>query len=230
MKNEDLIEVLDQLCEKMAETTLLGNSQHRLLSTVTELKAQFAVLEVPKQFAEVYRSLVAKGQKLLTYYRVDADSKELQSKTKYYVGYLNAAYGDFTGQVKNIQPFYRVFLLCSILFMVLSPMYLTPIFSIIFIIPIALAIKGIKLRSKTGYLLALLIAPVSIMTSVMWIRNGIYVLGNFQQAVARTMADSGMSEGVSTALTIGCPILGSILMVLAIVLILQGYKVRKLFV
>lgn len=230
MKNEDLIEVLNELSEKMEETTLLGGAKRRLLQTVTELKSQFMGLDVPKPFEEVYRSLVAKGRKLLTYYRVDADSKDLQNKTKYYVGYLNAAYGDFTGQVKNIQPFYRIFLLCSILFMVLSPMYLTPIFSIIFIIPIALAVKGVKARSRTGYLLALLIAPVSIMTSVMWIQNGIYVLGNYQAAVAQTMTDSGLSQGFATALTIGCPILGSVLMVLAVVLVFQGYKVRKLFI
>lgn len=230
MKNEELIEVLGELTQRMEESDPLGSGKARLVRTVHELQVDFASLDVPKRFDEVYRSLISKGRKLLTYYRVDADSKELQDKTKYYVGYLHAAYGDFTGQVKNIQPFYRLFLLCSILFMILSPMYLTPIFSIIFIIPIALAMKGVKQRIRSGYWLAMLIVPVSIMTAVMWVRNGVYVLGNFSQAVAQNMESSGMGQTFSTVLTVACPILGSVLMVLSILLLIQGYKVRKLFV
>ena len=143
---------------------------------------------------------------------------------------MNAAYGDFTGQVKNIQPFYRLFLLSAILFMILSPQFLTPIFSIVFIIPIALAMKGVKQRVRSGYWLAMLIVPISIMTAVMWIQNGVYVLGNFSKAVMDTMQSSGMGEAAATSLTVACPILGSALLVLAILLLIQGYKVRKLFV
>lgn len=230
MKNEDLLEVLETLSQKMQETDLLGSSKQRLLKTVQELTVQFSMLDVPERFDEVYRSLINKGKKLATYYRIDADAKELQGKTRYYLGYLGAAYGDFTGQVKNIQPFYRVFLLCAILFMILSPQFLTPIFSIVFIVPIALAMKGIKQRVRSGFWLAMLLVPISIMTAVMWVRNGVYVLGNFSRAVAQTMEGSGMGETFSTVITVACPILGSVLMVLAVVLLIQGYHVRKLFV
>lgn len=230
MKNQDLLEVLDALCQKMEETELLGGKRERLLRSVREMMVLYAGLEVPKRFDEVYQSLVAKGRKLVSNYRIDADSKQLTGQTRYYIGYLGAAYGDFTGQTKRIQPFYRLFLLCSILFLILSPMYLTPIFSIIFLVPIALAVKGVKQRLRSGYWMAMLIVPVSIMTAVMWVRNGVYVLGHFSQAVAQTMESSGMSEAVSTALTVACPVLGSVLLVLALALLIQGYHVRKLFV
>ena len=230
MKNQDLLEVLDALCGKMEETDLLGGRKTRLLRELREMMVQYAGLDVPERFDEVYQSLVAKGRQLASCYRIDADSRELTGKTRYYLGYLNAAYGDFTGQTRRIQPFYRLFLLCSILFLILSPMYLTPIFSIIFIVPIALAVRGVKQRLRSGYWLAMLIVPVSIMTAVMWVRNGVYVLGHFPQAVAQTMESSGMGETVATVLTMACPALGSVLMVLALVMLFQGWQVRKLFI
>lgn len=230
MKNEELIIVLEQLEEKAGEFDLLGSRQQKTIEAFRTLRHQFSDIEVPKRFQEVYDSLISKGKKLQQFYRVNADVKDVRAKTNYYLNYCNAAYGDFTGQVNNIQGFYRIFLLCSILFLALSPMFLTPIFPLLFVFPIFLAMRGIKQRSKTGFWIGMLIVPVSLMTSVMWIRNGIYVLGNYTQAVSQMAESSGMGMGVSTVLTVVCPILGSALFVLAIVLALQGKKVRKLFI
>lgn len=230
MKNEDLIEVLDALLEQMNTYDLLGNAKNRLAGTVSELRAAFQSVTVEKRYAEVYRSLIGKGKKLLTLYKVDADPKEVQGKTRYYVGYLNAAYGDFTGQVRRIQPFYRLFLLCSILFLALSPMLLGPLFSLIFLIPIALAMKGIKQRSRNGYLLGMLIVPASLMTSVLWIRIGIQTLTGFNGMLEMTMKSSGLARTPASILTVGAPLGGVVLFILAAVFLWKGYQVRKLFV
>ena len=39
-----------------------------------------------------------------------------------------------------------------------------------------------------------------------------------------------MGETVATVLTVACPALGSVLMVLALVMLFQGWQVRKLFI
>lgn len=231
MQNPDLIDVLHTLEENITECELFGTRQQKYLASVREMRHSFEDLIIAKKFKEVYDSLVAKGNKLNSLFSASADAKDLSNKLNYYLNYLNAAYGDFTGQTQNITVFYRMFLLCSILFLALSPMFLTPIFSIIFIIPIVLAMKGVKQRVKNGYWLAMLVAPISFMTSIMWIRHGIYIVsGNFSSAVSAIMTSAACGETLATVLTIVCPILGSALFVLAVLLLIQGNKVKKLFV
>ncbi|MGI5959568.1 MAG: hypothetical protein ACOX60_09155 [Massiliimalia sp.] len=230
MENTDLIQVLQQIEVELTECELLGNRQQKYIACVKKLRHEFEDLVIAKKFQTVYQSLVAKGRQLIACFRIDANAKELNQKVGYYINYVTAAYGDFTGQTRRLIVFYRIFLLCSILFLMLSPMFLGPIFPIIFIIPIILAMKGIKQRVKTGLWLGLLIAPVSFMTSVLWIRYGIHVLSDFSGAVAAMMESAACSHGLATALTIGCPILGSVLFVLAILLLIHGNRVKGLFV
>ena len=230
METTDLIQVLQELQIKISECDSLGSYQARFLTSVSQIKRQYEEIDVAEKFREVYESLVAKGKKMIKCFTVSADPKDLRGKLNYYCNYLLAAYGDFTGQTYRITTFYRTFLLCSILFLALSPMFLTPIFPIIFIIPIILAMKGIKQRSKSAWWLSMLIVPVSLMTSILWVRQGIYVIGNLQAAVSAMMASSGMSSSVCTVFTIACPILGTVLLVLAGVLLYRGNQVKNLFV
>lgn len=230
MQNTDLVEVLQQLEEELTECELLGSRQQKYIATAKHLRHQFEDLMVAKKFQKVYDSLVTKGRQLITCFRIDADAKELNRKVGYYLNYVTAAYGDFAGQTHRLIIFYRIFLLCSILFLLLSPMFLTPIFPIIFIIPIILAMKGIKQRVKSGLWLGLLIAPVSFMTSIMWMRYGLQVLGDFSGAVSAMMASAACGEGLATTLTIACPILGSVLFVLAVMLLIHGNRVKGLFI
>lgn len=230
MENKDLIEVLENLENNILSCDLLGGKSQKFLMTIAQIKVQFKTVMVAIKFKDVYDSLVSKGKKLCQEFKVNANPKELSGKISYYLGYVSAAHGDFTGQTYKLGIFYRIFLVCSILFLALSPQFLTAIFPIIFIIPIILAMKGIKQRSKNGWWLAMLIVPASLMASILWIRNGISVLGNFSGAVTMMMESAAIGHGLASALTIICPILGSGLFVMAIVLLTYGNKVKGLFV
>lgn len=230
MENIDLIEVLQEIENKIAECEILGDKKQKYISELAPIKAQLKTVIVKDKYAEVYRSLVNKGKQLSSLIKVNADPKELNGKIRYYINYLGAAYGDFTGQTFKVTKFYRLFMVCSILFLVLSPLFLTPIFAIIFIIPIVMAMKGIKQRVRTGYWLGMLIVPASLMTGIMWIRYGISVIQNYDMALKQMISSSGLGQQIATIFTTVFPILGAVLTVLAIVLLVFGNKVKNLFI
>lgn len=230
MNNLDLIEVLEEIEDKIAKCDILGDKRQRFISTLAPIKAQLKTVEIDGKYNEVYSSLVAKGKQLSGLIKINANPKELSDKINYYINYLGAAYGDFTGQSYKVTKFYRLFLLCSILFLVLSPQFLTPIFSIIFIIPIFMAMKGIKQRVRTGFWLGMLIVPASLMTGIMWIRYALFVLKDFNGAVMQIMSTFGLGEQVSIVLTTVFPVLGIVLTILAVILFIYGNKVKSLFI
>lgn len=230
MQNEHIVQVLDSLEDSIAKCDILGDKRQKHISNLALLKANLKVLKIDPKYSKVYDSLVNKGNQLLGLITIDANSKELNGKINYYINYLSAAYGDFTGQTYKITIFYRLFLLCSILFLILSPQFLTPIFPIIFIIPIFMAMKGIKQRVKTGFWLAMLIVPASLMTGIMWVRYALFVLQDFSMAVSQTMSTFGLSKNICVVLTSLFPILGCVLTGLALYLLIFSNKVKSLFI
>lgn len=230
MENNELIQVLEQIENKIIECQPLADKRDKFINTLTPIKSKLKAVKIEDKYQDIYKSLVKKGQELEKLIKVTANPKELSGKINYYINYLTAAYGDFTGQTYKITKFYRVFLLCSILFLILSPQFLTPIFSIIFIIPIFMAMKGIKQRVKTGFLLSMLLVPASLMTGVMWIRYGIFVLQNFDIAVSQIVNTYSINLQLAQGITVIFPILGVLITIIAVYLFMVGQRVKTLFV
>ena len=151
MNTIDLQKTITEIQDKIEEFPTLGDKKQKLLSELEAIKKDMSAVEVPVMYGEVYFSLVAKGKALLEEFTLRTDAKLLLEKIRYYIGYLYAAQADFTGNSKQVNTYYRIFLITSFLFVMLSPMMLTPIFTLLFIFPIFAGMKGVKRRSKNGF-------------------------------------------------------------------------------
>lgn len=229
MKNEELLETLEQIAGRLMNYDPLGTKRPALLSQIDELKRTYACTPVQEKHREIYESLVKKGQELQTHYRYSAKPGDVLEKTRYYLGYCRAALCDFTGQMDKLQIYYRIFLITCILFLALSPMWLGPAV-LVFLPVIYFAMKGLKSRARIGSTLSLCIAPIALMTAALWVRNGAFVLTDYPAAYAQLQSALGMNELLTNLLLIVPPILGSGLFVLSLVMILQGFRLRRYFV
>ncbi|QIB25952.1 hypothetical protein [Caloranaerobacter azorensis] len=224
-------EVLEQLIKKIEKTSLISEKKRkRYLREINSLINEYKNIEIPDNLENVYTSLVRKGKELLKGFRADANSKELNDKLSYYIRYLKAAKADFTGNTNYINKYFRVYLFTSILFLALSPQYFGFVLPAVFFIPIFLGVRGIKNRSLTGFNLSLTVIPVSIMTSFIWIRYGLFVISNYREAINQTLNYTGLSPTLATLLTIIPPILAVILLILIIVQSYRAIKCKDLFV
>lgn len=231
MNTTDLQNTIANIQSKIENFPPLEGEKAKLTLELERIKDDMAKIEVPLRYGEVYFSLVEKGNKLLEEFSFRKDPKEVLGKIKYYISYIYAAHADFTGKSGEISSYYRLFLVTAILFVMLSPMMLTPFFTLLFIIPIFAGVKGIKRRSKQGFTLTMLVAPASLMTGILWARNAGYVFTNPSVAVEQFMATAGYSSlALGKALTFVPPILGCVLLGLGVAMSITGFRLRKFFV
>lgn len=231
MNTTEVIKVLEQLSTKIEKTNLINEKKkEKYLQKVKSLINEYKNIDVSENLENVYTSLVKKGKELLKEFRVNADSKELNGKLSYYIRYLKAAKADFTGDTNYINKYFRVYLFTSVLFLALSPQYFGFVLPAVFFIPIFLGVRGIKNRSLTGFNLSLTVIPVSIMTSFIWIRYGLFVLSNYKEAVNQTLNYTELSPTLATLLTVVPPILAVILLILVFIQSYRAIKCKDLFV
>lgn len=121
------------------------------------------------------------------------------------------------------------FTLLSACLIALSPQFFGPILAIVFIIPIYMAIKGIKNRRKSGYLIAMGIIPIALGISVLWIKYFMYIIPNFNEEMLKLSSSIGISFGTIRAITLICSIFGIILFILSIITFTSLRKNKKIF-
>jgi hypothetical protein len=200
------------------------------LGELTAIKAEYEIVEVPEDLKEVYTSLHKKGRELQKLFKSNQDAKELVEKVRYYIRYLKAAKADFKGESSYIGKYFRMFVITAVLFLALSPQYFGFVLAAVMFVPIFMGLKGIRKRSYHGFIMSLAVIPVGIMTAAYWLRYGMYVMGNYQEAVHSIMQSSGRSAGFSQTLATVPPILGVVLFATALMQGYRAYKSKDLFV
>lgn len=230
MKTSDIFGVIDNLEKKILSTESLGTKRAKYTEDLDKIKKEYQQVEVPENLKEVYVSLVKKGKELPNHFKVNSNPKELSRKIEYYMRYLKAALGDFNGRTPEVMKYYRAYLFTSILFLALSPMWYGFILPGIFFVPIFLGTRGVKNRTRTGFMMSLAVVPVALMTASLWVKNGLYVMGNYQQAIQSALDEGKRSMLTTKLMVIGLPSMGAMLMVFAILMLYKGYKSRDLFV
>ena len=211
MNPTELLNIIEELNIKIKHFDLLQNKRDKFCKKLDQIKADYQSITIDEQYQEVYDSLVNKGNAL--------------------VENLTAAYGDFSGQTSKITGFYRYFLLCSILVLLLSPFILSPIFALVFLLPIFLATRGIKQRSKTGYILSLTVGAAGLITSAMWIKYLFYLILDYATMFQNFITvNAALGQTLCQILIIALPVLGVVLFVLTILFLFRAYKVKDLFV
>lgn len=231
MITAELQTTIKNIQDKIEGFPPLEREAQKLTIELESIKEEMAKIEIPVRYGEIYFSLVKKGNQLVEEFSFRKDPKQLLGKIKYYISYLYAAYADFTGKSKQISKYYHLFLVTAMLFIMLSPMMLTPFFTLLFVIPIFVGIRGLKKRSKQGFTLTMLVAPASLMTGILWARNAVYVFSNPSGAVQQFMQNTGyQSLALGKVLTYLPPILGSLLLALGVAMSISGFQLRKYFV
>ncbi|KDR94889.1 hypothetical protein SAMN02745945_01332 [Peptoclostridium litorale DSM 5388] len=231
MKASELVTVLDGLIKKIDETGLLPQkNKNQFLGELTSIKTEYENVEVPEDLKEVYTSLYKKGRELQKLFKSDENAKELVDKIKYYIRYLKAARADFKGESSYIGKYFRVFVITSVLFLALSPQYFGFVLAAVMFVPIFMGIKGIRKRSYHGFIMSLAVIPVGIMTAAYWLKYGIYVMNNYQEAIQSIMQSTGRGAGFSQMLATVPPILGIVLFAAAFMQGFRAYKSKDLFV
>jgi hypothetical protein len=122
-----------------------------------------------------------------------------------------------------------LFTIVSALFLALSPQFFGFILPVIFIIPIYMALNGIKHRKKSGYLIALGILPLALAVSMLWMKYFYSILGNMGEEFARMSAQFRVSAGTIQFLTIGCGILSLVLFGVSILTFMKLIKYKQYF-
>lgn len=232
MEQLELIPILDTLEHNIRNFRGLENKSGRLCQQLAGVRGKYAeVAEIGEPFRETYDSLVSKGTQLNdNYFRTGMDAKMLSETIERYLRYLEAAYGDLTGQTSTLTVFYRLFLFCSILVLLLAPFMVSPFLALIFLIPIFFAMRGIKQRSKIGHTLSLAIGIGGLITSAITLKYAWFVVTDHAATLADFVAKNGMGEPLSQFLIVLISLLGIALFVLTVVFLCYAYKVRNLFV
>ncbi len=225
----DLISLLQAQIEGFAP---LGNKRKKFCKQLGALQPQFATLEVPDAMGEIYDALIKKGTNLSeNHFRISMNPKQLADSIRRYISYLYAAYGDFTGETSRLTCFHRLFLICGILIMLLSPFMIPPIFALVLVIPILMASRGIRNRTGLGFLLSLVVGAGGIITGAFWVKYLYFVLTDFDGMLADFLrVNSFLSQNVGEVLMIVLSILGALLFALTIWFLYKAFRVRRLFV
>lgn len=121
------------------------------------------------------------------------------------------------------------FTLLSACLIALSPQFFGPILAVVFVLPIYMAIKGIKNRRKSGYLIAMGIIPIALGVSILWIRYFIYIIPNLNEEMLKLSSSIGFSFGTIKVMTVICSILGIVSFILSITTFISLIKNKKIF-
>ncbi|MCY6370444.1 hypothetical protein [Clostridium ganghwense] len=119
--------------------------------------------------------------------------------------------------------------LVSALFLALSPPYLGALLPLIFVIPIYMAIHGVKAGKKSGMYISLGILPLAFAVSVLWINYFLAVYKNLHGEFLSMSSQYHISLFAAKILILGAFTLSFILGILSIISFIFIMKNRKNF-
>lgn len=130
---------------------------------------------------------------------------------------------------KEISKIALLITLVSALFLTLSPPYFGALLPLIFVIPIYMAIHGVKAGKKSGIYISLGILPLALSVSVIWIKYFLAVFKNLSQEFLNMSSQYHISLFMAKFLIIGAFALSFLLATLSITTFIVIVKNRKSF-
>ncbi len=219
-----LVAVLEEISKKVSKT--YGGKQKEKFEKITnELINEYKALDIPEALVDTYESLKNKGKELMK----ESNIRE-EKKVDYYLRYCGAATYDFKGNLQPLNTIMKSFLLTCALFFVLAPQYFSFILPLIFVLPIFLGLRGMRKRVLNGLLMGVAVVPMAILVSIVWIRNAILTIGNFEPFVTQLAQSYGFSYEFTKNLAIACILLSVVMLASSITLLYNAIKHRKMFI
>lgn len=228
--NNDLVAVLGDVSIKVGKF-YDGKRKEKYQQTINRLVSTYGALEKDlakeERYEATYTSLVKKGKELMK----EGNIKE-NKKLEYYLRYCEAALYDFRDNIEPLNLIMKAYLMTCILFFVLSPQFFSFILPLLFTLPVFLGLKGLKKRALNGLLYAVMIVPMGIMVSVVWLKNAYLVIsGNtFGEYVATLAGSYGLSVEMTNSMVVSFIGLSAVLLVSSFVTLYSAIKYRKMFI
>lgn len=119
-------------------------------------------------------------------------------------------------------------ILCA-LFVAMSPQFMGFILPLLFLLPIFMAIAGLKHRKKSGYLVAMGIVPLTLAISVMGISYSIDSFSNLTAEITRIGLQYSISAGTAQRLIAACAIISIVMALMSGFLFYKLFKNRSIF-
>jgi len=159
MKKE-LVDVLSELNESIKKQYDPAR-QAKYDKEIRGLIDQYNTVETEERHEETYVSLMKRGKELIKV----ANLKD-EKKLKYFLRYCNAAYYDFTDNIKPLNWLIRSFMITVMFFYMMAPQYYGYILPLIMVVPIFIGVRGMKKRSLNGLITGCAAIPLAIMVGV----------------------------------------------------------------
>jgi hypothetical protein len=217
---KDLLLVLEDI-KKKVDKFYDGKKKEKFNTQIEEIAKEYSNIEIPERHMDTYESLIKKGKELLK----ESNMKD-EKKISYYLRYCAAAEFDFKGNVQPLNLIMKAFLLTCVLFMVLAPQYFGPILPLIFVVPIFMALRGMKKRVLNGLMIGVSVVPMGILVSTVWIKNAF----SFNTIVNNMAAQYPFSVQMTQNLAIAFILMSAVLLGSSITLLYSAIKYRKMFI
>ncbi|MGH4118514.1 hypothetical protein [Clostridium sp.] len=128
--------------------------------------------------------------------------------------------------LKNISLYFT--LLCA-LFLMLSSQFTGFIMPLLFVLPIFMALMGMKKGRKSGYLIGMAIIPIAFAISVLWIRYSIGFLSDRTNKIAEMVGQYNISMAAAGAFSMIFFLLSILMLSLSVILFVKLRRHKELF-
>lgn len=177
---------------------------------------------------KIHDNLIDKGNKLIK--QIKSGKPEHSGQILSYLTYLNAAYYDLSGQLSALSVVLRLFAASSALFLVLSPQFLGSALALVFLVPIFLGINAVKKRRALGYRMGMMLFPIALAVSVLWLRFGYNAMVNYPTVLTQTAEVLNKPPEVARFFVIVPPVLALILLVTSSTMVYYLQKIKDMLV
>lgn len=175
MRNNDLlINVLKNIYIELDNNSI---GYRTILSSLEKTISIYQEIEVKKENIKTHEKLTEEGKKVISRLKKNYNKTSIKY-LKRYIRQCNAAVFDYKGEVKNLNKLLLSFTVTSILFIILTPQYFGPILSIMFILPIYMGLKNLKMRKRLGLTIAVGMVPIALAVGFLWLRYAFYAFNN----------------------------------------------------
>lgn len=231
MKATKVLTMIDDIIKRIERSEILDdNSSVKMVTQLINLKATYQEVDVKEENTNIYEALRQKGEWLKSQFSSQNDPKRLSKDINYYIKLLRASIADFSGDSVKLVNFHRLFFSMCILFLVLAPQWYGPLITILTLIPIITAMKGIRDRRKSGLMLSAIIGPISLMTGLNCIKMGLEVMKDFSGQLQMAMEILGKGEMLATISITVIPLVGTLLFVLSVITMIKAFNLKDMFV
>ncbi|SEF78738.1 hypothetical protein SAMN05660865_01008 [Caloramator fervidus] len=214
--------IFDDLIKKIKLMNLKNKDKY--IYDIERIKSIYKGLEIKKDKKIILDSIIKNGRELL---KEDVDFK---NKLEVFIRYCYAAIYDFEDNLKPLKNITLSFTISCMLFMILSPQYLSYMLPLLMIIPIFLGLRGMKKRSLNGLILGLSVMPMTVLNSTIILKNAYLVRNNLDDFLMDIAKVYGKSLQAVKFIFTGSLVLGIIMLVTSTYTIYLAYKHRKMFV